>query len=516
LKDKPNILLIQVDQLAAPALAIYGHRLVKTPNIDRLAENGIVFDRAYCNSPICAPSRFSMLTGRLPAKIGVYDNGSEFPASIPTIAHYLSLAGYSTTLCGKMHFVGPDQLHGYEERLTTEIYPADFIWTPDWRLGPQSRPSGLSMRPVLEAGVCRRSLQIDYDEQVAFMAEQKLYDLARYDSGRPFFLTVSFTHPHSPYTVQQAYWDLYRHEDIPMPRVGEIAFDRLDTYSQWLHQSHGRDEDVVTDEHVRTARHAYFGMISYVDALVGRVLAALADAELADNTVVIFTSDHGEMLGERGMWYKETFFEWSARVPLIVSSPSRLARGTRSPALVSLLDLLPTVCDLVGTPQGSVAGPIEGRSFLAHLERPEADDPTRSIIGEYTDMGVCGPCRMVRQGEHKLVFAYGAAPLLFDLARDPDELHSLAGRSESAALERQLSARLTDGWDPDGEYQAVLLSQARRRVVKEAMQSTSASPNWSHVVRQGDERRFVRGSGFQNGTTATKAKARFPRLNSAR
>ena len=516
MNTKPNLLLIQVDQLAAPALAIHGHPLVKTPNIDRLAESGIVFDRAYCNSPICAPSRFSMLTGRLPGKIGVYDNGSEFPASIPTIAHYLSIAGYSTTLCGKMHFVGPDQLHGYEERLTTEIYPADFIWTPDWRLGPQSRPSGLSMRPVLEAGVCRRSLQIDYDEQVAFMAEQKLYDLARYDSDRPFFLTVSFTHPHSPYTVQQEYWDLYRHEDIPMPKVGEIPYERLDTYSQWLHQSHGRDEDIVTDEHVRTARHAYFGMISYVDALVGRVLRALSDANLADDTIVIFTSDHGEMLGERGMWYKETFFEWASRVPLIFSAPGRFARGARSSSLVSLLDLLPTLHDLAGAPREAIAGPIEGRSFACALEDPSGDNADNLVIGEYTDMGVCGPCRMVRRGHHKLVFAYGAAPLLFDLANDPEELHNLAGRSEVAEIERQLTAQLTNGWDPESEYQAVLTSQARRRVVKEAMQSTSASPNWSHVVRKGDERRFVRGSGFQNGTTATKAKARFPRFAPAR
>ncbi|MFM7568791.1 MAG: sulfatase-like hydrolase/transferase, partial [Betaproteobacteria bacterium] len=191
--------------MAAPALPFYGHRQVQAPHLAALASQGIVFDRAYCNSPICAPSRFSMMTGRLPSRIGVYDNGSEFPSAIPTIAHYLGRAGYSTTLCGKMHFVGPDQLHGYEERLITEIYPADFIWTPDWRLGPQSRPSGLSMRPVLEAGICKRSLQIDYDEQVAFLAEQKLFDIARYDTDRPFFLTVSFTHPHSPYTVQQQF-----------------------------------------------------------------------------------------------------------------------------------------------------------------------------------------------------------------------------------------------------------------------------------------------------------------------
>ncbi len=510
MKSKPNILLIQADQLAAPALAAYGHRLVKTPHIDRLAESGIVFDAAYCNSPICAPSRFSMLTGRLPSRIGVYDNGSEFPAAVPTVAHYLVAAGYSATLSGKMHFVGPDQLHGYEERTITEIYPADFIWTPDWRLGPQSRPSGLSMRPVLEAGTCRRSLQIDYDEQVAHLAEQKLFDIARYDADRPFFLTVSFTHPHSPYTVQQPFWDLYRHEDIDLPRVPDIPYGRLDPYSQWLHLSHGRDEDEVTEAHVRTARHAYYGMISYVDSLIGRVLDALAETELDANTIVVFTSDHGEMLGERGMWYKETFFEWAARVPLIVSWPGRLARAARSGNLVSLVDLLPTLLELSGGDMASIVQPLEGRSFARCLEEPSAPDPQRSVIAEYTDMGVCGPCRMVRQGGHKLVFAHGTAPMLFDLSSDPGELQDLAGREDLATVQQHLWAQLTSEWDPQREYEAVLRSQAMRRVVRQAAQASGRYPNWSHVVRKGDESRFVRGSGFQNGTTATKAKARFP------
>jgi len=515
-KRKPNVLLIQVDQLAAPALAAYGHRLVKTPNIDRLAQSGVVFERAYCGSPICASSRFSMLTGRLPSRLGVYDNGSEFPASIPTLAHYLAIAGYSTTLCGKMHFVGPDQLHGYEERLITEIYPADFIWTPDWRLGPQSRPSGLSMRPVLEAGVCRRSLQIDYDEQVAHLAEQKLYDIARYDADRPFFLTVSFTHPHSPYTVQQRFWDLYRHDDVDLPKVGDIPYEALDTYSQWLHLSHGRNEDEVTDEHVRTARHAYYGMISYVDSLVGRVLAALADADLAENTIVVFTSDHGEMLGERGMWYKETFFEWAARVPLVVSWPGNVPRAARSAGLVSLLDLLPTVLELVGEPSSSIVGPIEGRSFAHLLSQGSAEEPGRTVIAEYTDMGVCGPCRMVRHGDHKLVYAHGAAPMLFDLAHDPDERRNLAGMPDLADVEHLLMRLLTDDWDPQREFDAVMRSQALRRVVRQAMSASDRHPNWSHVVRRGDDQRWVRGSGFQNGTTATKAKARFPGLGSPR
>jgi len=231
---QPNILLIMADQLAVSSLPFYGHPLVKAPHLSRLAQNGVVFDSAYCNFPICAPSRFSMLSGRLPHSIAAYDNASEFPASMPTMAHYLRHAGYRTILCGKMHFIGPDQLHGYEERLTTDIYPADFAWTPDWLKGPGYRPTGVSMRLVLEAGPCVRSMQIDFDDEVEYKGAQCLYDLARAPQDKPFFLTVSYTHPHPPFVAPQKYWDLYRREDIDAPRVPPIPYEELDEQSMAL------------------------------------------------------------------------------------------------------------------------------------------------------------------------------------------------------------------------------------------------------------------------------------------
>ena len=172
----PNLLLIMADQMAASALPVYGHELVKAPNIEALAADGVVFDSAYCNFPLCAPSRFSMLSGQLPSRIGAYDNAAEFPSSIPTLAHYLRAMGYHTCLGGKMHFVGADQLHGYEERLTTDIYPADFGWTPNWD-DPAHRYSWYhNMLSVVEAGVYARTSQLDFDDEVAFQGVQKIYD----------------------------------------------------------------------------------------------------------------------------------------------------------------------------------------------------------------------------------------------------------------------------------------------------------------------------------------------------
>ena len=195
----PNILFLMSDQMGAPVLPIHGHSVCQAPHIEALADSGVVFDSAYSNYPLCAPARFSMLAGRLTPAIGAFDNASEFTADTPTLAHYLSLLSYHTILCGKMHFIGPDQLHGFEERLTTDVYPASFSFLPDWEKESRWISSGTDLSSVVEAGPCLRSLQIDYDDEVEFFATQKIFDLARDAGDRPFFLCVSFTQPHSPY-----------------------------------------------------------------------------------------------------------------------------------------------------------------------------------------------------------------------------------------------------------------------------------------------------------------------------
>jgi len=504
----PNILLLMADQLAAQTLPVYGHRVVKTPHLDRLAEGAVVFDSAYCNFPICAPSRASMLSGRLPHAIGAWDNAAEFPAAIPTLAHYLRHAGYRTILCGKMHFIGPDQLHGYEERLTTDIYPADFAWTPDWTRGPEHRPTGVSMRPVVEAGSCVRSLQIDYDDEVEHKAVQRLYDLARAPEHSPFFLTVSYTHPHPPFVAPQRHWNLYRDEDIDAPRVAAIPYEQLDEHSRWLHVAHAQNLYTVTDAHVRQARHAYYGMVSYVDEKIGRVLEALRDTGLADDTMVVFAGDHGEMLGERGMWFKQCFFEWSVRVPLMISMPRRFAAG-RVAAHVSLVDLLPTLLD-VAAPR-KVFEPVDavdGRSLVPLMNGFE-DGSDRVVISEYSSEGVCAPSRMVRAGRWKYIFTHGLPPLLFDLQLDPDELENLAGRTEIAATEARLHARLLQGWDPAQVHARILASQRRRLFLDAVSGSSPAYSNWAYQPFTDESKRFIRGSGVA-GPTSVKARARFP------
>jgi choline-sulfatase len=503
--SQPNILFIQVDQMAAAPLPLYGGVQVLAPHLQALAEGGTVFDAAYCNSPICAPSRFSMMTGRLPTAIGAYDNASELPAATPTLAHFLGRRGYRAILAGKMHFVGPDQLHGFAERLMTDIYPADFSWTPDWTAGPRDKPSGISMVNVLQAGPCVRSMQMDYDDEVEHLATQRLFDLAREPQRKPFFLAVSFSHPHPPYTAGQHWWDRYRHDQIDMPAVPPTPVEQRDIHSQWLHASHSADVQPVSDEQVRNARHAYYANISYIDDKVGRLVQTLHDCAMANDTIVIFTSDHGEMLGERGMWYKQTFFEPSARVPLVVRHPG--ANRTRRVAVpVSLVDLLPTLMDWAGGP-GDWPEPMDGSSWQPLLEGThDVGDCGRSVISEYTDMGVIAPARMLRAGDHKYVHTHGHPPQLYDLRADPRELHNLAGRPELAQLQSRLSAALLDGWDGEAVMADVLASQRRRLYLKQAMGETEPRASWDYQARRDDSHRFVRA----HGAAGAKALARFP------
>jgi choline-sulfatase len=508
---RPNIVLLMADQLAVGALPFHGHPLVQAAALSSLAARGVVFDAAYCNFPICAPSRYSMLSGRMPHAIDAFDNASEFSAEIPTMAHYLRAAGYRTILAGKMHFVGPDQLHGFEERLTTDIYPADFLWVPDWSQGPRHKPTGIGMTHVVDAGPCARNMQIDYDEEVEHVAVQRIFDLARETDRPPFFLAVSFTHPHPPFVAPQDDWDRYEGAAIDLPAIAPIPYEALDPHSQWLYLAHGQDRHSIGDEAVRRARRAYYAMVTYVDRKIGGVLAALERSGLAGDTLVAFCADHGEMLGERGMWFKQTFFEQSVRVPLVVCGPG-IAAGRRR-EVVSLVDLLPTFLDVAsGGDAGRRVEPIDALAghSLVPLLADDADGWRDEALSEYSSEGVIAPSRMIRRGEWKYVFTLGVPPLLFNLRRDPHELDNLAGRPVVAGVEAALRERLLDGWNPDEVDARIRASQRRRLFLRELGLASGDFPNWTFEARSGDRHRFVRPAVAGGAPAGAKIRARLP------
>ncbi len=502
-KERPNFLFIQCDQLAARALRAYGNTTVKAPHIDRLAETGVVFESAYCNLPMCGPSRASMMCGRLPFSIGMYDNASAFHADIPTFAHYLRSFGYRCWLAGKMHFVGPDQLHGFEKRLTTEIYPANFAWTVDWSKGREYRPTNLTMATVLASGPAIRTMQMDYDDEVAFAGVQALYDLARENDGKPFFLGISFTSPHSPYVIGQEFWDRYHPDDIEAPAVPPLELDEMDHLSRNLHFCQCRDKFTMTTDDRRRARHGYYGMISYIDDHIGRIMDVLEKTGLADNTIVIFTSDHGDMQGERGMWFKQHFFERAVQIPFIVSAPGRFA-SARVSENISLIDLVPTLVDLAKPGFDDVAEPLDGTSLVEALDGGSGSLPD-TVISEFAADGSTGPSRMIRKGPWKLMDLEGEDILLYHIPHDPTEVTNLADDPDHQDTRAALEAELHALWDRKAMYEKIRASQKRRLAIHGV---TGGDPTYVHEVRYDDAHRYVRNAGAAD----TKAKARLPRV----
>jgi choline-sulfatase len=489
-----NILLVMADQLSPRALPAYGNRVVKAPHLSRLAEEGVVFEHAYCTSPLCAPSRASLITGNLPSRIGVYDNGAELPASVPTVAHRLRTLGVRTCLAGKMHFIGPDQLHGFEQRLTPDIYPAGLHWIPDWESSPGDRlPWYHDMSSVFDAGVSQATLQLDYDEEVAFRSVRAIYDLARAGDGRPFVLIASFSHPHDPWEIPAEYWDRYDGVTIDPPSVPAMADGALDPHSRRIREMCGGTGLDVPEEVVLNARRAHYAAISYVDDQVGRLLEALDAVGLRQDTIVIFAADHGEMLGERGLWYKMSFFEPSASVPLIVSAPGHFAPH-HVHENVSLLDLAPTLIELAGGASTPGDAELAGRSLVPALrgDRTSVDD---TVVGEYLAEGALAPMVMIRRGDLKFIASAGDPDQLYDVARDPDELTNLAAAPERSGDVAELHGEVTRRWDVDALRADVIASQHRRRLIARAM-SVGAQSGWDYGPADDSSRRFVRGSDF--------------------
>ena len=454
-ENPPNILFLMSDQMSALALPMYAGRGAHTPHLDALAARGTVFENAYCAFPLCGPSRAAMMTGRLPSRIGAYDNAGDFPSHVPTLVHYLRLAGYSTTVSGKLHYVGADQLHGFEERLSTDIYPADFTWTPppfDGRAlddAPRKERSGKvsGTETVTDAGAYARSMQMDYDEEVFAAGRQKLFDLARERSRRPFFLMVSFTQPHDPYVTRRRIWERYRAEDIPPPRVPAPSPEEDDPHSRELRGHYGIEHRPVGAQETMRARHGYFGMISDIDEKIGQLVETLEETGLGRDTAIVYTSDHGDMMGERGLWFKKTFFEWAMRIPLVVALPESGGSGGRRVARnASHLDLLPTLAELAGVERDALVGPLDGQSLVPAL-RGDAPADGDTVAGEHLDEGTRAPRLMLRRGRHKYVCSDLYPPQLYDLASDPDERENLAGVPALAAVEESFRRRAAETWD---------------------------------------------------------------------
>ncbi|NIY72248.1 choline-sulfatase [Marivivens donghaensis] len=498
---KPNILIIMVDQLTGTLFQDGPADWLHTPNLKKLAERSTRFQNAYCASPLCAPARAAYMAGQLPSSTKVYDNAAEFASSIPTYAHHLRRAGYQTCLSGKMHFVGADQLHGFEERLTTDIYPADFGWTPDYRK-PGERIDWWyhNMGSVTGAGVAEITNQMEYDDEVAYNACRKLYDLARGHDERPWCLTVSFTHPHDPYVARKKYWDLYEDCEHLEPEVGPIPYEEQDQHSQRLMDSTDYNNFDLSEENTRRSRRAYFANISYIDDKVGELLDVLERTR--QDASIVFLSDHGDMLGEHGLWFKMSFYEGSSRIPLMICDKTMEPGLVTDP--VSAIDVTPTLCDLAGIDMGEVSPWVDGES-IAPLGR--GVERTSPVMMEYAAEGSYAPLISLVSGQYKFNQCQLDPDQLFDLEKDPHELNNVAGDPAYAQVLADMKAKAAERWDMARFDNEVRQSQARRWIAYEALTNGKFTA-WDHQPMMDASNRYMRNHMDLN---VVEENQRFPR-----
>ena len=364
---KPNVLLMMADDLAT-TLGCYEHPQARTPNLDALARRGVLFTRAYCQFPHCNPSRASLLSGLRPGTTRVTNNEDNLYTNIPdvlTLPHHFRNEGRATARCGKIFHLGvPTGLESMDDPQGWDFgtpFKSELPYPP-------KRESVVKIKTGKKQGLGWQEIP-GGDDQLCDgdFAKTAIEWLDRRDKEKPFLLAVGFHRPHLPLVAPAKYFDLYPLEDITLPEAP--ADDEADIPLPARNGAVPGYALTATPEQRRAAIRAYLACVSYVDAQAGRLLDALKARGLEENTVVIFTSDHGWHLGEHGLWHKRSLFEESARVPLIVHAPGMKGNGRRCESLVELLDLYPTVCDL-----GGVAQPphLQGSSLRPLLENPAA------------------------------------------------------------------------------------------------------------------------------------------------
>ena len=472
------------DQLIAALTGAYGHPVVQTPHLNRLAAEGVRFDSAYTPFPLCAPGRACITSGRHASEIGAWDNGALLAADVPSYAHYLSNAGYDTVLSGKMHFVGPDQVHGFHRRLTTDIYPPAFSWVKEeWIRIKETKGEDyeevMGNRPTYNAGgYTGQAVRVNfwhnalsYDEETHFRAVEYL----RAQRGdTPFLLCASFHQPHEPFHPPQAYWDRYADAEIAIPEFPDHLDETYSAMDRWLNAYHGTRRFNLRDpESLRRLRRAYYGLVTYLDDKVGGLLATLEETGLLDNTVVVFTSDHGDMLCEKEMVQKRCFYEWSCRVPLIVRFPDQWQAGTTVETPTSLLDLLPTFCELAGA---EASLPHDGSLACCQSSKGQ-QARTATSSPRPTKRWVRLASWSARAGSNTITSTATSRSFLTWRVIPASGTTSLAQPS-TPQTETRLRGLILDRFDPDKMAADNLDSLYRRRLIRDVMYKHDAS--WNH------------------------------------
>ena len=469
--DKPNVLFIAVDDLR-PEMGCYGNKIVKPPNLDRLAARGMVFNNSYCQQAVCSPSRSSLLTGKRPDATKVWDLQTHFRVALPdtvTLPQHFKANGYYTAALSKIYHRGYEdgrswsEPHWYPNGQTVDTDPKDSTKRITKQIGSGATEYARGKKPVDNDKpntsrkawpafeVSKKNDDELPDGYTALEAIKRLHDLKT--KGSPFFLAVGFLKPHLPFVAPKKYWDLYDPDKIPLPAIGTLpqgAPSFVGHVNGELHNyANVPKENPIPADFAKTLRHGYYACISYTDAQVGRLLDALDKEGLADNTVVVLWGDHGWQLGDHGLWHKHTNFELATRAPLLISVPKQKTAGQKCNAMVEFVDVYPTLADVCGLP---IPSGLDGVSHKALLENP-AGTSTKVAISQYPrSAGKVGGGPVmgysIRDDRWRLTLwrnrkdGHIVATELYDEKNDPAESVNLADKSENKAVIQSLSKHL--------------------------------------------------------------------------
>jgi len=437
-----NMLILMSDEHNPKILGCNGNPVARTPHIDALAARGTRFTAAYCNSPICIPARATFATGQHINRIGYWDNADPYDGATPSWHHRLRDTGHEVLLIGKLHFRSNDDDNGFcESKLAMHVVEGlgDLMG-----LVREDMPVRGGAYKIARSAGPGESEYTAYDNNITDAAVRWLREAATKPHDRPWTLFVSWVCPHFPLTAPQRFFDMYPPESMPWPKL----YDRDARPDHPFLRDYAAScnyDDHFDDATVRVAVAAYYALCSFLDDNIGQVLRALEAAGLADDTNVMYTSDHGDNLGARGLWGKSTMYEEAAGVPMILAGPD-VPAGVVCDAPVSHVDCFPTFLECAG----EALTPAE-RDFPGHslFDIAAGARPDRTVLSEYHAMGSTTGAFMIRHGRFKYVYYVAYPPQLFDLDADPEELVDLGADPDYAAVRATCEAKLRAICDPE-------------------------------------------------------------------
>lgn len=456
---KPNIVFILSDQHNSQIMGSAGDPYARTPNLDKLYMAGTSLENCYCASPLCVPSRSALLSGLLPSKTGVFNNMQALPTNNATFVNALTVGGYETVLSGRMHFVGWDQQHGFEKRFVGDLTPC-FVGADNEQeiYGDLKRSSGQNMTSIKKSGA-GNSAVLDFDKNVTDAACAYLEE--RTDE-RPLFMTVGFYGPHCPYIAPKELYDYY-YEILPVLPFFDLEKKQAmhPAIQSWYTY---RDMEAITKDDVRRIRAAYYAMVEYVDGLVGQIIQKAKDTLGEENTLFIYGSDHGDNIGEHGLFWKTNFYEGSSHVPVVFARKGIIPAGGKVHGVTSLLDIAPTVLALTGSP---ALPEYDGQNLVSCLLGREKISDHREVVSLCSDIKGDAPSAMIRCGAYKFVQHAGFVDCqLFDLEKDPEERTDLGTDPDYSGIVDDFKHRMKKYWDPKSAQKDLEISKTHFSLMK--------------------------------------------------